>query len=42
MADYPEVTPFLIYRGKEKLKKDGIFCLPAEEFLVNLDPAKPL
>lgn len=36
--DYPEVTPILLYRGKEKVKKDGILCLPAEDFLKQLNP----
>jgi len=41
-TDYPEVTPLFLYRGKEKLKRDGILCLPVEEFLVNLNPTKGL
>jgi len=36
--DYPEVTPILLYRGKERLKKDNILCLPAEDFLRELNP----
>ena len=36
--DYPEVTPILIYRGKERLKKDNILCIPAEDFLKELNP----
>lgn len=42
MIDYPEATPFLLYRGKEKLKRDGILCLPVEAFLINLNPAEQL
>jgi uncharacterized protein len=36
--DYPEATPLLIYRGKEKIKRDGILCFPAEEFLLQVNP----
>ena len=36
--DYPESTRILVYRGKDKLKKNGILCLPCEEFLRNLSP----
>jgi predicted AAA+ superfamily ATPase len=38
--DYPEVTPYLLYRGKEKLKIDNILCLPCSEFLMGLRPGK--
>ena len=31
--DYPEATLFLLYRGKEILKKGNIHCLPASLFL---------
>jgi len=40
--DYPEATPLLLYRGKEKLKKKNILCLPVEEFLMRLSPGKIL
>jgi predicted AAA+ superfamily ATPase len=36
--DYPEARAFLLYRGKERLVKDGILCLPCEEFLRSLRP----
>jgi len=39
-TDYPESTPFLVYRGKERLMKNGILCVPCDEFLLNLDPRK--
>ena len=38
--DYPEATPLLLYRGKEKLKKDRVLCLPVEDFLKHLHPKK--
>jgi len=39
--DYPEVTPLFLYRGKEKIKKEGIICLPVEDFLKELNPLLP-
>lgn len=40
--DYPEARCFFLYRGKERLKKGKIICLPCEEFLLQLRPGKPL
>lgn len=34
--DYPEAKRYLIYRGEERLKKDGISIEPAAEFLLGL------
>ncbi len=39
-SEYPQSNAFLLYRGKERLKKDGVLCVPCEEFLLNLDPGK--
>ena len=36
--DYPEATLLLLYRGKDKIKKGEVLCLPANEFLINLKP----
>lgn len=36
--DYPESRRMLIYRGTERLLKDGILCLPCAEFLRTLVP----
>jgi predicted AAA+ superfamily ATPase len=36
--DYPMACLFLLYRGKETLKKGDILCLSCEEFLRNLTP----
>lgn len=33
IEDYPEATPILVYRGKEKLMHKGILCCPVEGFL---------
>ncbi len=34
--DYPEATPFLLYRGNETIKKGKCLCLPVEQFLKSL------
>jgi predicted AAA+ superfamily ATPase len=36
-TDYPECKAFFVYRGKERLSKNGILCLPCEEFLKSLN-----
>ncbi|MEP7272213.1 MAG: hypothetical protein ABI882_11980, partial [Acidobacteriota bacterium] len=36
--DYPESNRWLLYRGKERFKQDGILCIPCEEFLLQLTP----
>lgn len=36
--DYPEAKTILIYRGSFSLEIDGIQCIPASEFLLNLIP----
>lgn len=38
--DYPESKAYLLYRGKERLMKGEILCLPCEEFLAALRPGK--
>jgi predicted AAA+ superfamily ATPase len=40
LEDYPECKGVFVYRGKERLKKGDILCMPAEEFLKGLDPSK--
>lgn len=40
--DYPEATTILLYRGKEKLKKEHILCLPVEDFFQKIDPLQSL
>lgn len=39
-SEYPQSSAFLLYRGKERLKKDDVFCIPCDDFLLNLDPGK--
>lgn len=38
--DYPESTRYLLYRGTERLKIDGILCVPCAEFLLALTPGQ--
>jgi len=38
--DYPECIPYMLYRGRDRLSIDGILCIPCQEFLLQLDPAK--
>jgi predicted AAA+ superfamily ATPase len=40
--DYPESKTILLHRGKDRLLRDGILCLPVEPFLKNLRPGHPL
>jgi len=40
--DYPECTPIFVHRGKTRLKKKNILCIPCEEFLLSIDPNKAL
>ncbi|MBA4373775.1 MAG: ATPase [Thermodesulfovibrio sp.] len=38
--DYPEAKRFLIYRGKERLRRDGIAIEPVAEFLLRLNESE--
>ncbi len=40
--DYPESMTLFLYRGKEKLQREGVLCLPAHDFCVHMNPFKPL
>ena len=40
--DYPECTPLLLYRGSKKVVINGILCIPCKEFLLQVNPNKPL
>lgn len=42
LEDYPKARACLLYGGRERLKIDGILCLPCEEFLRHLAPGAPL
>ena len=36
--DFPESMRWLLYRGRERLLRDGILCVLCEEFLLQLKP----
>jgi len=38
--DYPECTPILLHRGVNRLIKNEIYCIPCEEFLLQINPEK--
>jgi len=38
--DFPEADCLFLYRGRDRKRIDGILCLPCEEFLRGLDPAR--
>jgi len=40
--DYPEAILILLYRGKERLQKHNIICIPVEQFLLELHPGAGL
>ena len=40
--DYPESRTILLYRGKERLKTQGVLCLPCADFLARLRPERGL
>lgn len=37
-ADYPEAPRIMLYRGKERLLRNGVMCIPVEEYLKSLKP----
>lgn len=36
--DYPQSKRYLLYRGHDRLKRDGILCMPCDDFLMTLRP----
>jgi len=40
--DYPECRPLFLYRGREQFLRDGILCVPCDEFLQQLKPGNKL
>lgn len=36
--DYPESERWLVYRGRDRIKQDGVHCVPVGEFLSALGP----
>lgn len=41
-SDFPQCSCYLLYRGKERLKKGNVLCLPCEEFLQAVVPGERL
>lgn len=40
--DYPEAHTILLYRGKDRLLKNNVLCIPVDEFLKMIRPDYPL
>ena len=40
--EYPESRAILLYRGRERLLREGILCLPCSDFLTHLLPGKTI
>jgi predicted AAA+ superfamily ATPase len=38
--DYPECEPLFLYRGSDRLRIDGIPCIPVDSFLRSLEPSR--
>ena len=36
--DYPQCRRYLLYRGSDRIMRDGVSCLPCEDFLLALKP----
>ncbi len=36
--DYPQSQRYLLYRGTDRIKRDGALCMPCDEFLLALTP----
>lgn len=42
LEDYPQAKACLLHCGRERLKVNGVLCLPCEDFLRGLVPDRPL
>ena len=40
--DYPEAETAVLYRGRERLRIDGVWCLPVQDFLRRMMPDRGL
>jgi predicted AAA+ superfamily ATPase len=38
--DYPQCRRYLLYRGHDRINRDGVSCLPCEDFLLALEPGR--
>lgn len=36
--EYPQCSTFLLYRGRERILREGVLCIPCHEFLMQLHP----
>ncbi len=41
-SDYPQAVLILLYRGKERLLRESILCVPVKEFLTRLHPSRDI
>ena len=41
-SDYPECQAALLYRGRDRLRIDGVWCVPVEDFLRSIEPSRGL
>jgi hypothetical protein len=39
-GEYPACKPVLLYGGRDRLLRDGILCVPVDEFLLQLKPGR--
>jgi uncharacterized protein len=40
--DFPEAQRLLLYRGADRFERNGVLCIPCEEFLRQLRPGQPV
>src|SRR3989339_506499 len=40
--EYPESRAIFLYRGRERILRQGILCLPCDDFLIHLLPGKTI
>jgi predicted AAA+ superfamily ATPase len=38
--DYPHSRRYLLYRGRERIRRDDVLCMPCEDFLLALEPGR--
>jgi predicted AAA+ superfamily ATPase len=41
-SDFPESHLIFLYRGKDRLLRNNILCMPCRDFLYDLDPGKSI
>lgn len=40
--DYPQSQRLLLYRGRERMVREGVLCMPVDEFLAEVRPGADL